>query len=235
VRRFLWLLAVAWALLGGSLLNTSARVAWAARSVPGLGALAEQEAGMVDYGVRHQIARVGAFPSRLDAGAWRAADEARAREAGAALAANVAAAAAAADGAPSPYDAFLREHSAVRDPFLHELRVHLFRRDRYLETANRHYDDPAWRARDLTVAARENAFLERFAPRTLAAGGLAWPESVRDEAAARDLGTPYASRVAEAVVTRVRVRDVAFAWGLGALVLAIAAVAATRVSRQAPS
>jgi len=221
-RRFIALLALAWGLLGAACLNTSARIAWLARNVPGLGALASQETGIVDYGVLHELPGVGAFPSRLSRAEWESSDRARASEAGARLAANVRAAAHAGAGAPSAYDGFLAEYSAVTDPFLHELRVHLFRRDRYVETADTHLDDPPWRARDMTVAARENAFLERFAPATIRAGSLAWTEAERAERAALDDGTPYRSRVAESVVTRVRERDVALAWALGAVALAIA-------------
>jgi hypothetical protein len=221
-RRFLALLALAWTLLGASLLNTSARVASLARVAP---ALAAQDAGMVDYGALHQLLGAGEFPSRLEAGAWARADAARANEGGAALAENVRAQALAPrDAELSPYETFLAEHTAVSDPFLHELRVHLFRRDRYVETADAHRDDDAWRARDMTVAVRENAFLERFALRTLAAGQLAWSETERAERSALDLGTPYRSRVAEAVVTRVRERDVAIAWALGYAALGAAAL-----------
>ena len=221
-RRFAALLALAWAVLGVACLDTSARVAWVASRVPGLGALASQETGMIDYGVLHELAGVGAFPSRLGADEWQAADRARATEAGAALAVNVRATREALEDAPDPYDAFLAEHTAVRDPFLHEARVHLFRRDRYRETSDSHRDDAAWRARDMTVAVRENAFLERFAPKTLRASGLAWSAAQRAERSALDLGTPYASRVAEAVVTGVRERHVALVWALGFVVLAIA-------------
>lgn len=221
-RRFVAVLALAWGLLGALCLNTSARVAWLARNVPGLGPLAAQETGILDYGVLHTLPGVGDFPSRLTERAWRAADAARAAQVGQVLAANVRADGEAPNGAPSPYAEFLSTHSAVSDPFLHELRVHLFRRDRYVETADRHLDDPAWRARDLTVAVRENAFLERFAPETLRAGGLAWSDAQRTERMAIDPGGPYVSRVAEAVVTRVRERDVVFAWALGGLALAVA-------------
>jgi len=225
--RCIALLALAWVLLGASCLNTSARVGRLARFAP---RLAAQDTGMVDYGVLHELAHESRFPSRLSASAWRAQDQARAASAGAALAANVRAMVAApADQDPNPYDQFLAEHSAVRDPFLHELRVHLFRRDRYVQTADRHLDDPAWRARDLTVAVRENAFLEARAPATLRASGLEWSAAQHAERAALDVGGPYRSRVAESVVTRVRERDVALFWafGLGAL-----ALAALRVRRR---
>lgn len=223
-RRFIAIGTLAWVLLGAACLNTSARVAWLARNVPGLGALAEQETGIVDYGVLLELGSTGVYPSRLNARDWEAADRARAATAGAALAANVHATAAARKGAPSPYDAFLREHSAVRDPFLHELRVHLFRRDRYVETAEAHLDDPAWHARDMTVAVRENEFLERFAPETLRAGDLAWSAAQRTERDAVSSGVPYRSRVAEAVITGLRERDVTLGWALGLAALAIAAL-----------
>ncbi|HEU4431024.1 MAG TPA: VanZ family protein, partial [Myxococcota bacterium] len=214
-RRFALLLALAWALLGASCLNTSARVARLAQLAPALG-FAAQESGMVDYGVLHVLASGAEFPSRLDAETWRTLDRTRAASAGAVLAENVSAAARApADTQPSLYNQFLAEHSAVRDPFLHELRVHLFRRDRYVETADRHLDDPAWRARDLTVAARENEFLEQHAPETLRAGGLAWSAEQRAERERLAVAGPYRSRVAEGVVTRVRERDVAWLWAAG--------------------
>jgi hypothetical protein len=221
-RRFSWLLALAWALLGLSCLNTSARTAQLAQLAPALG-FAAQESGMVDYGVLHVLASGGEFPSRLGAGTWRALDRERAARAGALLAENVRAAREAPPGTtPSPYDRFLARHSAVRDPFLHELRVHLFRRDRYVETADFHLDDPAWRARDLTVAVRENEFLEQHAPETLRAGGLAWSAQERAQRERLAIPGPYRSRVAEGVVTRVRERDVAWAWAAGLAALAFA-------------
>jgi len=228
-RRCVALFALAWALLGASCLNTSARVAQLARLAPALGFDAKGS-GMVDYGALHVLASGAEFPSRLRGDAWRALDRARAASAGAALAENVRAATRApADVQPSRYDQFLAEHSAVRDPFLHELRVHLFRRDRYVETADRHLDDPAWRARDLTVAARENEFLERYAPETLRAGGLAWSTAQRAERERLAVAGPYRSRVAESVVTRVRERDVALVWAAG---LAALGFAFARLSRR---
>lgn len=178
---------------------------------------------MLDYGVRHELADAGAFPSRLDAAAWARADRERAAEAGVLLAANVRATAEAENRGAGPYEAFLSEFNPVSDPFLHELRVHLFRRDRYLETADWHLDDAEWRARDITVAVREDAFLERFAPNTLRAAQLAWREAERAERTRLDLGTPYTSRVAEGVVTRVREREVALAWAVGLVALVAAA------------
>lgn len=214
--RRLWALsAVAWGLLGASLLNTSARVARFAEWLPTVRLIAAQDAGMIDYGVRHELPGIGAFPSRLAAAQWAAADAARFAEAGASLAAD------ASSKDEDAYAAFLALHSAVRDPFLHELRVHLFRRDRYAETAEWHRGDPAWRAKDLDVARREDAFLARFAPKTLAAAGLAWSDARRAELAALALPGPYASRVAESVVTRLSERSVAGVWAAGFIALAL--------------
>lgn len=233
VQRLIAVLALAWLLLGAACLNTSGRIAWLARNVPGLDALAGQETGMVDYGVLHELPGVGAFPSRLEMHEWAMADHLRSREAGELLAENVRATAAASENAASPYDAFLAEHTPVGDAFLHELRVHVFRRDRYVETAEQHRDDPAWRARDMSVAVRENAFLEGVVPWTLRAAGLEWSEAERAERSALDHGATYTSRVAEAVVTRVSERDVALGWALGLVALAIARLRARTPSGSA--
>ena len=105
--------------------------------------------------------------------------------------------------------------------------MHLFRRDRYLLTADRHLDDPAWRARDLDVALAEDAILEDGWPHTLAAAGLrldpvqraAWAALVppRDDA--------YDSRVSRHLITQTSEAAVlagpviaAFAFGTGWLV-----------------
>ena len=72
----------------------------------------------------------------------------------------------------------------MSDPFLHEARVHLFRRDRFLERAEgigeteadtrpppEHEDEFQ---EQMTVAYRENQILERYFTGVLHESGLAW-------------------------------------------------------------
>jgi hypothetical protein len=102
------------------------------------------------------------------------------------------------------YPEFLREHSSLRDPFLHELRVHLFRRDRYWRLARAHRSEPE-RHRDLiTVAYREQRMLETCFGETLRAAGLDWPEDLRERARQASHDGPYTSPVSSQLITSFR-------------------------------
>ena len=59
---------------------------------------------------------------------------------------------------PAVYDEFLSIYTVTADPFLHEARVHLFRRDRYRHTAaEQRLSDPAAYRASITIAHREKA------------------------------------------------------------------------------
>ena len=66
------------------------------------------------------------------------------------------------------YRRFLEHYSPARDPFAHEARVHLFRRDRYLVYRDRNRADSSEFAKLSTVVFRENLLLEKYFGRTLA-------------------------------------------------------------------
>lgn len=149
-------------LLAGSLLNTPPIIAALAERTSLLHPVRDRGDLMVEYGHALPDPEIGLFRSRLAPETLEAEDQKRATEAAALL-----------DqfGDDEQYDAFLERFNPVTDPFLHELRVHQFRRDRYLETARMHLDegDRPWARRDFTVAHRENQFLERYFSLTLAA------------------------------------------------------------------
>ena len=65
-----------------------------------------------------------------------------------------------------PYQRFLRKYPANKHPFLHEMRVHIFRRDRYAKKE---------KAKATWIALRENQILESHFGRCLAEAGLDWP------------------------------------------------------------
>jgi hypothetical protein len=67
-----------------------------------------------------------------------------------------------------PYRQFLKKYPANRSPFLHELRVHIFRRDRYARKG-RGKGKASW------IALKENQILETYFGRALAEAGLDWP------------------------------------------------------------
>ena len=223
-RGFCAVAAVAWLLLGASLLNTPTRIAAYATRLPGLGFLLENEGVMLEYGYLHELPGVARFRSRFTLRELSQIDPTRASEAAAVLRQQ---------GADDDYQAFLAMYNPISDPFLHELRVHLFRRDRYLETAALHDDDPAWARRDLTVAFRENAILEAGFPSSLAASGHAWPAALRQRIAeTQNADRPYESPVSRGLVTGIRESAIALGWIAGFGLLGIAAWVA-RVKRGA--
>jgi VanZ family protein len=216
VRRLCGIAALAVALLGLSLLNTPARIAWLGANLPGLGFLLRSGDVMLEYGHLHEEPGVGRFRSRFTLSELAALDAARAAEAGAALARS--------DDAD--YEAFLTRHSPVTDPFLHEARVHLFRRDRYLETGDLHAreGDADWARRDWTVAYREDRILARHFGLTLAASGRALPPDVAQRLAEEQIARhDYESPVGRGLVTRVAERDVVLALSAGFAALGAAA------------
>ena len=118
--------ACAVVLLGASLLNTPARVSWYASRVPGLASLARNPSMMMEYGYLYEGPETGRFRSRLSPVALAATDRARAAEAAALL-----------DRYRDDqlYEQFLATITPVVDPFVHEVRVRLYRRNRYLALA----------------------------------------------------------------------------------------------------
>ncbi len=65
------------------------------------------------------------------------------------------------------YKEFLQKYTPATNPFLHEARVHLFRRDRYLKNAQRDKEDETLFADYLDVAYRENRIMEKYFTQTL--------------------------------------------------------------------
>jgi len=161
---------------------------------------------MVEYGHALPDPELGLFRSRLTREELRAEDEQRSTEAAALL-----------DqfGDDEEYDAFLERFNPVTDPFLHELRVHQFRRDRYLETARMHLDegDRPWARRDFTVAHRENQFLERYFSRTLSASTARLDTASREQLKREDEPEKsYESPVSHGLITSFGPGSVFAAW-----------------------
>ncbi len=102
------------------------------------------------------------------------------------------------------------------------MRVHLFRRDRYLTTAEWHLDDEHWYRSDLTVGYREDRILEQYFPNTLRHSGNALPRERQAYLAEMQFADePYESRVAQDLVTRIGERHIVAGW-VGVLLLLLA-------------
>jgi len=213
VRRICRIAVLAVLLLGASLLNVPARIAWYSDRVPGLGFLRASSDVMLEYGHLYTDPEIGRFRSRFAADALRRIDAQRGAEAGRILARFP---------EEDDYEDFLARYTPITDPFAHEARVHLFVRDRYLTTAEWHRDDEDWYRRDLTVGYRENRILEKYFPNTLRHSGSTLAPERRAYLAAKQFPKQrYESRVSKDVVARVGERSLLIGW-LGTLVLLLA-------------
>ncbi len=160
----------------------------------GLGAYLVNEP-LVEYGNQITVSNDVHFVSRLTGPDLLVEDERRQAEVGPLMARH-------AD--ERDYEQFLLEHPSWQDPFVHEMRVHLFRRDRYSKDARAHRRDPERQAKELTVAYREQQILEAYFGRTLAAAGLDWPADVRERASAMVKPGEYQSPVSRHLIVRWR-------------------------------
>ncbi len=170
---------------------------------------------MVQYGHRIDDPEVGWFKSRLTAEQLRDMDRARAGEAGEILRRM---------GHDDDYGVFLSRYSAVRDPFLHELRVRLYRRDRYWDLARENWGDPAKHKELISISFNEQRLLEDWHSHTLRAAGMDWPTDLRARAEAVSSREPYVSPVSWELLTGFTQRQAQTV--LGALLLGVVLAAA---------
>lgn len=182
------------ALLALCLSNTPPRVDRYTRRWPALEGLRHTYSIMAEYGYRHDEPGVGSFYSRFTRDELGRLDRERAAEAAARL-----------DEFrdPTRYQEFLQTWTPVTDPFTHEARVHLFRRDQMAARAWELRGDPEALRGHAAVAWRENRILELFFGRTLRASQYAWDERFKERLNEyQDTGLPYISPVSATLITR---------------------------------
>jgi hypothetical protein len=169
---------------------------------------------MVEYGYRIRDPEVGWFKSRLTAEQLRETDRERAKEA-AEIFTRI--------GGDDEYGAFLYRYSTLRHPFLHELRVRLFRRDRYLQLAGANRRDLSKHRELVSISFTEQRLLENWSPETLRASGKDWPADVRARAAAVSSSVPRGSPVSRELITAFTKRQAQTTIGGLLVIVAIAA------------
>ena len=174
--------------------NTPRRVEWYASRLPALDALRRNESVMAEYGYRHVDPAIGAFYSRLSRRALRGEDANRADEAARILG----------DWrSHGSYSRFLQTYPPGVDPFVHEARVHLFRRDHHLWTLRRSLDDPDTAAYHATVVDRENALVAKYYSNAVTRAGLLLDDQQLSFVRTYADGTAdYESPVSKNVITR---------------------------------
>lgn len=180
-------------LLGLCLANTPARLEAYTRRLPALSFLRHTYSMMAEYGYRHEDPEAGVFLSRFSRAQLEQVDRTRAADVAARLDAF---------REPELYEEFLRTWTPLTDPFAHEARVHLFRRDRLIqEGRGARGDEQAFRW-FATAAWSENRVLEKYFGRTLQASGyVLGPKRLSQLERLRDPGVAYISPVSEHLIT----------------------------------
>ena len=154
-------------LFGFSVLNTPELIDWYADRIPHLEFLKTNESVMTEYGYLYIDPDIGRFRSRLSPSELRQSDRRRAREAAVIL-----------DRYQSrdEYKEFLKIYTPVSDPFVHEARVHLFKRDISFLRASKYYKENNKEAFShyFTEAFQENQIMEKFFRNTLHHSACVW-------------------------------------------------------------
>ena len=147
---------------------------------------------MIEYGYAIRDPSGLVFKSRLPGTDLPLVDRVRAEEAGALLKDF---------SGEDGYRSFLAQFPPVRDPFVHELRVHQFRRDRYWNLARAQRPNPVEHSRLITISFREQEILEKYFGQTLKASGQDWPPDLRERARSAVIPGRYVSPVSQGLVT----------------------------------
>lgn len=224
LRRLCLLGALTIGYLGLCHLNTPERIAWYSSNVPGLSFIDPDRSIMVEYGYLHGDAASGYFRSRLTVEELRRASRDRAEEGARIL-----------DSyrAREDYPAFLALYSPLADPFLHEARVHLFRRDFHLARAMES-ENPDAQGRHFATAYWENRIIRDYFEELLNASSYRWTKEleskVRENA---DTAQAYDSWVSQHLIVAFSPRELAVAFSATVVALLLmGAYAGRRASRK---
>ena len=152
------LAAVLLVFFGFCLSNTPARIEWLASKIPSLAYLLEGDTAMSEYGHRIQDPDIGVFYSRFSRNELIKIDQCLGRSSARILNHY---------RRNEDYGKFLKIYTPIKDPFTHEARVHLYRRDHYLAVAPKHRMDAEAYQYHITVAYRENQIMQKYFRETL--------------------------------------------------------------------
>ncbi|MEM7292649.1 MAG: VanZ family protein [Pseudomonadota bacterium] len=151
-----------------TVVNTPHRIAAYSDLFPSWLDMRGNDSVMWEYGHRFEDPDIGVFRSRLSAAALASRDSQHA-EANAAILNEY--------PKRSQYRQFLSLYTPQNAPFMHELRVHLFRRDVYAKRATDQEREAVERLRAQWIGYRENLIVERYYPQTLQRSAFVWAES----------------------------------------------------------
>lgn len=172
VRKVSFLLAANLLLLGLCMSNTPDRTGALGGRFPAL-AFLEKEEPMREFKMKHKDPEIGSFYSRMTVERLKVTDFEKSVEYGRILR----------DWKDKDYNEFLETFNALNTPFLYEMRVHIFRRDRKYEEGQKAASERR-KKEAFFIAFKENLILEKYFTRTLRSSEYQWG---RENAAAIEL------------------------------------------------
>jgi hypothetical protein len=99
------------------------------------------------------------------------------------------------------YEQFLKDYSPTTNPFMHELRVHIFRRDSYFEKA-RVSSEIAEKKGSYFIAYKENLILQKYFTQSVKKSVYSWDENkIKEAEILIDRNKPYISPVSANLFT----------------------------------
>ena len=221
IKIFSHLLATYLVLFGLCISNTPKRVQSYTKILPFLSFLQKEEP-MNELKLKHRDPEIGVFFSRMEIEELKKTDRERAEEYG-----NIFE-----EWKSKKYQDFLNYFPGYARPFLYEMRVHVFRRNRKFWEANETKDEKT-RKKNLFIVYKENLILEKYFTNTLQASPYKWPKR-RIERFEKEIDvTPfYRSPVSAASFRPLKEKTL---WGVILLIIIALVYLNIRISRQQKS
>jgi len=214
IQRLCVLTVAAVLFLAASLLNTPTRIAWYAERIPMLEFLITNESAMFEYGYFYEDPEIGDFTSRLSPRELSQADDDLAIVSAAILNQY---------RSDSAYNDFLEKYTPVSNPFVHEARVHLFRRDRHIQRAEEEEVDEETYREYIAIAYRENLIMGKYFTQTFSRSDyILPPDQVAFLKENQSLGHGFTSRVSYDLITKISERQIMM--GLAVVLLGLTIV-----------
>ena len=149
--------------------NTPSRVNRYTRIIPALSFLQKEEA-MSEFGFKYKDHEIGVFYSRLSPNQLKAIDRKKGKEYAKILNEN----------SNVDYEKFIKDYNPINNPFLHEVRVHIFRRDIHYEKGKNslNYNE---KKESYFIAYKENLILEKYYTQSIKNSIYSWDEKKINE------------------------------------------------------
>jgi len=145
----------------------------------------QKEEPMSEFGYKYKDPEVGIFYSRLSPKNLQKTNNLRGEQYAQILNESV----------DKDYEQFLREYDPITDPFMHELRVHIFRRDEYFKKGKSTSNLNEKKEFHL-IASKENLILEKYFSRSIEKSVYRWNKDILKELEVLvDKNKPYESPV----------------------------------------